>query len=73
MAQHFNFRRWIEYFILNKKNLKTISWTEIYKLNKEEFETIFNSIRIFQKGESSEAKHIFKSARQFLKNQADPS
>ena len=73
MAQHFNFGRWIEYFIINKRTLKTISWTEIYKLNKEEFETIFNSIRIFQKGESSEAKHIFKTAKQFLNHHPDQS
>jgi hypothetical protein len=73
MAQHFNFGRWIEYFIINKRALKIISWTEIYKLNKEEFETIFNSIRIFQKGESSEAKHIFKTAKQFLNNHPDQS
>jgi glutamyl/glutaminyl-tRNA synthetase len=71
MAQHFNFSNWVDYFILNKRNLKTISWTEIYKLNKKEFQTIFDSIRIFQKGESSEAKHIFKTAKQFLANQPD--
>jgi glutamyl/glutaminyl-tRNA synthetase len=73
MAQHFNFNSWIDYFILNKRDLMTISWTEIYKLTKEEFETIFDSIRIFQKGESSEAKHIFKTAKQFLNNQPDQS
>jgi len=71
MAQHFNFSNWMDYFILNKRNLKAISWTEIYKLNKKEFETIFESIRIFQKGESSEAKHIFKTAKQFLSGQPD--
>ncbi|MEO5572730.1 MAG: hypothetical protein ABIT08_07065 [Bacteroidia bacterium] len=73
MAQYFNFNTWIDYFILNKRNLKTISWTDIYKLNKEEFNTIYNSVRIFQKGESSEAKHIFKTAKQFLYHQPDQS
>lgn len=73
MAQHFNFNRWIEYFIINKRNLRTISWTEIYQLSKEEHKTIFDSIRIFQKGESSEAKHIFKTAKQFLLGHTDQS
>ncbi|MEP7169170.1 MAG: hypothetical protein ABI855_07340, partial [Bacteroidota bacterium] len=73
MAKRVNFNEWIEYFIINKRNLKTISWTEIYKLSKEEFETIFDSIRIFQKGESSEAKHIFKTAKQFLHHHPDHS
>jgi hypothetical protein len=73
MAKHFNFNSWIDYFILNKRNLKTIYWTEIYKLTRKEFTTIYDSIRIFQKGESSEAKHIFKSAKQFLHHQSDQS
>ena len=73
MARHFNFNNWIEYFIINKRNLKTISWNEVYKLNKEEFKNIFESIRIFQKGESSEAKHIFKTAKQFLNYHPDQS
>ena len=73
MAATRNFRHWIEYFIRNKQRLRSVSWTDIYKLNEEEYETIFSSIRIFQKGESSEAKHLFKQAEEFLLNQPDQS
>lgn len=73
MAQHYNFNRWIEYFISNKRNLKPVSWTNTYKLSSDEHKKIFDSIRIFQKGESSEAKHIFRKANDFLINQSDRS
>jgi hypothetical protein len=73
MAKNYNFNQWVEYFISNKRNLKHVEWSDLYKLNEDEFAIIFDSIRIFQRGESSEAKHIFKKANEFLKGRTDQS
>lgn len=73
MKTHFNFSAWVEYFISNRNNLRIISWTDDYKLTRHEFTCIFNSIRIFQKGESSEARHLFQKANEFLNKQHDKS
>ena len=73
MTKNYNFSQWTDYFISNKKNLRHIEWSDLYKLSEDEYETIFDSIRIFQRGESSEAKHIFKQAEEFLVNRSDHS
>ena len=71
--KHLNFDNWIDYLISNKQNLQQVAWAEIYNLTESEYETIFKSVRIFQKGESSEAKHIFKKAEEFLSDTGDKS
>ncbi len=73
MPQHFNFSQWVDYFISNKNNLKHVEWSDSYHLSNIEHQIVFQSIRIFQKGESSEAKHLFKQAENFIGNHQDRS
>lgn len=73
MTSNHNFEQWVIYFIKNKSNRPSLNWQSIYELTDEEYDSIYSSIRIFQKGESSEAKHIFKQANEFLSNKQDRS
>ncbi len=68
-----NFSDWTLYFRRNKESLRTIGWDDTYKLTLKEREDVYGSIRMFQKGESSEAKHIFKKAERYLRNREDKS
>ena len=67
----YNFEDWINYFQTHEKELLSIDWKDDYKLDDAEHRLIAESIRQFQKGESSEGKHLMRKARNFVKNEED--
>lgn len=53
---------WVEYFERNRARLLTIPWKNKGSLTPQELQTISDSIRIFQLGESSEGRHLIRVA-----------
>src|SRR5215467_4925362 len=59
------FKDWKNYFVQNKDHFSTIDFIANDKLSLEEKEIISSSIQQFQRGESSEGKHLFSFANKF--------
>ncbi len=57
-----DFKSWSDYFIRNRNSLHLIPWKEAQWLSEKEFEKIRKSIAVFQKGESSDGKHLIQKA-----------
>ena len=60
-----SFRSWREYFEKNKSHFGDINWVAVDNLTPEEKNCIAASIAQFQKGESSEGKHLFSHAKKY--------
>jgi hypothetical protein len=57
------FLTWVNYFERNRRRLLKISWESNPPLTSTERETIFESIRTFQLGESSDGRHLIHVAK----------
>lgn len=64
------FESWRIHFANNKPY---VNWKETHVLSKDELSAIYKSIRVFQKGESSEAKNLLKKASDYVSDQEDQS
>ena len=60
-----DFRSWKEYFEKNQSHFLDINWAAVDSLTDEEKNWIAASIAQFQKGESSEGKHLFSHAKKY--------
>lgn len=70
---NYNFSHWTAYFNYNKNNLMEINWDEKSRLTPHEKEDLQESIRQFQKGESSEGKYLFKKAKSYIADEHNQS
>lgn len=64
---------WVSYYRTNASGLREIPWEDSYKLSVEERQAISKSIAEFQKGESSEGKHLLAAATRIAKLTNDPA
>ena len=64
---------WKRYYIENNASLLEVPWDAPYSLSPEERRAISKSIAEFQKGESSEGKHLISSAREHAAEVDDPT
>ena len=60
-----SFRMWKGYFEKNQSHFSDIDWIADDNLSREEKNCISESIAQFQKGESSEGKHLFSHAKKY--------
>ena len=65
-------RYWLEYFVANTTSLPEISWRRGAEIAAAERHAIASSIQEFQLGESSEGRHLLRSAETFAKRTRDP-
>jgi hypothetical protein len=56
------FEEWIEYFERNGRRLMPIPWEDMTLLTVQERQTISDSVRTFQLGESSEGRNLIRVA-----------
>ncbi|MFK7970791.1 MAG: ferritin-like domain-containing protein [Bacteroidia bacterium] len=64
------FNTWTQYFATNAATPVAIDWDDEYQLSPDEYDRIYTSIRIFQRGEYSEGKHLMSKAKQAVKEGA---
>ena len=64
---------WKRYYIENNASLLEVPWDVPYELSPEERRAISKSVAEFQKGESSEGKHLISSAREYAAEANDPA
>ncbi|MEZ4686723.1 MAG: ferritin-like domain-containing protein [Bacteroidia bacterium] len=67
------FSTWARYFTINAETPVSIDWKDEYLLSLEEYDRIYTSIRIFQRGEYSEGKHLMAKARKAVERGAPAS
>jgi hypothetical protein len=60
-----DFERWKNYFLVNRNHFSGLDWQTVDQLTDDEKRMITSSIQQFQKGESSEGKHLFAFAKTF--------
>jgi hypothetical protein len=60
-----DFFDWENYFEGNRNHFMDIDWKTVSLIPEEERKTITSSIQQFQKGESSEGRHLFSFAKRF--------
>ena len=65
-------RYWLEYFVANTTSLLEIPWGRGAEITVAERRAIVSSIQEFQLGESSEGRHLLRSAETFAKRTRDP-
>jgi hypothetical protein len=70
MSNSNEFQTWTTYFTINAETPVNIDWGDEYLLSLEEFDRIYTSIRVFQRGEYSEGKHLMAKAKQAVKHGA---
>lgn len=70
---HNEFTTWAHYFATNAATPVKVDWEDDYQLSLEEYDRIYTSIRIFQRGEYSEGKHLMNKAKQAVKEGAPES
>ena len=63
---------WREYFVANTTSLLEIPWGRGAEITAAERHAIASSIQEFQLGESSEGRHLLRSAETFAKRTRDP-
>lgn len=68
-----NFEPWQRYFEWNNTQLSALDWDDNYQLTQEELRAVKSSVQQFQRGESSEAKHLVKNAKRFVAEHGDKS
>jgi len=59
------FKDWKQYFLQNQNHFAGVNFEEYDQLFEKEQSVISHSLQQFQKGESSEGKHLFAFAKQF--------
>lgn len=59
------FKEWKQYFLQNQNHFAGINFEEYDQLSEAEKSAISSSLQQFQKGESSEGKHLFAFAKKF--------
>jgi hypothetical protein len=59
------FKEWKQYFLQNQDHFAGVNFEEYDELTEEDKSAISSSPQQFQKGESSEGKHLFAFAKQF--------
>ena len=59
------FKKWNDYFIKNQNHFSEIDFNDVDQLTEIEKAVIYSSIQQFQRGESSEGKHLFSFAKKF--------
>jgi len=59
------FKEWKEYFMQNQNQFAEINFEDHDQLSAEERAVISSSLQQFQKGESSEGRHLYSFAREF--------
>lgn len=64
------FQNWVTHFTHNQPY---VAWKDDYKLSDTEHRAVYKSLRVFQKGESSEAKNLLAKAKDFVKDKEDKS
>ncbi|TGE19324.1 ferritin-like domain-containing protein [Hymenobacter elongatus] len=57
------FQDWATYFRQNQHHLDQLSWDDPYRLNDREKRQVRHSLQHFQKGESSEGKHLYQRVK----------
>ena len=65
-------RYWLEYFVANTTSLLEIPWGRGAEITTAERRAIASSIQEFQLGESSEGRHLLRSAETFARRTRDP-
>ncbi len=65
-------RYWLDYFLANTTSLLAIPWGRGAEITPVERRAIVSSIQEFQLGESSEGRHLLRSAETFAKRTRDP-
>ena len=65
-------RYWLDYFVANTTSLLAIPWGREAEITVAERRAIASSIQEFQLGESSEGRHLLRSAETFAKRTSDP-
>ena len=68
----YTYQNWLDYFKKNRLDPLVITFSKSDNLNQEEYDRIFPSIRLFQKGESSNGQHLKKVAHQFGQEKNQP-
>ncbi len=64
---------WLEYYRSNRESLLDIPWERGAEITDSERTAIWDSVREFQLGESSEGKHIIRCADEFATRQRIPA
>ena len=59
------FKEWKEYFMQNQNHFAEINFEDHDQLSAEERAVISSSLQQFQKGESSEGRHLYSFAKEF--------
>ncbi|MCB2378075.1 ferritin-like domain-containing protein [Hymenobacter sp. BT635] len=59
------FQDWATYFRQNQNHLDQLSWDDTYRLTDREKRQVGHSLQHFQKGESSEGKHLYQRVKDF--------
>ena len=65
-------RYWLEYFVANTTSLLEIPWKRGAEITTAERRAIASSMQEFQLGESSEGRHLLRSAETFARRTRDP-
>ena len=64
---------WLDYYRDNREALLEIPWERGAEISESEHDAIWESVREFQLGESSEGKHIMHCAREFAARRRTPA
>ena len=64
---------WLDYYRNNRESLLAVPWERGAEITGSEREAIWNSVREFQLGESSEGRHIIRCAHEFAARQQTPA
>ena len=65
-------RYWLDYFVANTTSLLEIPWERGAEITTAERRAIASSMQEFQLGESSEGRHLLRSAETFARRTSDP-
>ena len=64
---------WLDYYRGNRESLLQIPWERGAEISESEYSAIWESVREFQLGESSEGKHIIHCAREYALRRRTPA
>ena len=64
---------WLDYYRDNRESLLQIPWEQGAEISESEYVAIWESVREFQLGESSEGRHILHCAREYAAHRRTPA
>ncbi len=64
---------WLDYYRDNRESLLEIPWERGAEISESEYAAIWESVREFQLGESSEGRHILRCAREYAAHRRTPA